>query len=159
METYNHFDFGQTIADHIAGIDHYLKASSEQDPEDLNSQISQLSGTLLIAVDGKDSTYEYHQASVLSQVSSYCFLILSQTEAGNPDSVYAAQYVGQTLAEEIIVELLSHYEAETRGLGDLIPDSFETHGIGPMGDCYHGILLSYDVRQELTYSRNPDLWQ
>lgn len=159
METYNHFDFGQMIADHLIGIDHYLKASSEQDPEDMHSRISQLSGTLLIAVDGKDSTYEYHQASTLSQVSSYCFLILSQTEAGDPDSLFRAQLIGKDLGEEIICELLRHYEAGTSGLGDLIPESFESHGIGPMGDCYHGLLVSFDVRREITYQPNEQLWR
>ncbi len=159
METYNHFDFGQLIADHLCGIGHYLKASSEQDPEDLHSRISQLGGTLLVAVDGKDSTYEYRQASTLSQVSSYCFIVLTQTEAGNPESVYRAQLIGQALTEEIIGELMRHYEAESDGLADLLPESFETHGIGPMGDGYHGVLLSFDVRREITYSLNPDLWR
>lgn len=159
METYNHFDFGQMIAEHLVGIDHYLKASSEQDPEDMHSRISQLSGTLLIAVDGKDSTYEYHQASTLSQVSSYCFLVLTQTEAGNPESLFQAQQIGQTMAEEIIGFLMGYYEMDKFGLGDLLPDSIESHGIGPMGDCYHGLLVSFDVRREIRCSINWQLWR
>lgn len=159
MDTYNHFEYGEALANGLAWVDCFLRASSEQDPEDIHEKISRLKGCLLVAVDGKDSGFEYNQSEVLNEQANYCFLLLQQTEAGNPDSVYAAQVKCKRLAREITVRMMADYCVMANGLADLIPDSFELHGIGPMGTSFHGVALSFAVGENWDYQLDPVMWR
>lgn len=159
MDMYKHFQYGETLAAGLKWVDSFLRASSEQDPEDIHAKISQLRGCILVAVDGKDSGFEYHQSEVLNEQANYCFLLLQQTEAGNPESVYAAQEKCKRLAREITARMMEDYCTMTNGLADLIPESFELHGIGPMGDNFHGVVLSFAVGDNWNYQLDPEMWR
>lgn len=159
MDIYNHFEYGKALADRLVWVDEFLRASSEVDPEDINEKISSMRGCILVAVDGKDSSFDFNQSEVLNEQANYCFLLLNQTEAGNPETIYAAQEKCKRLAREITACMMRDYSGMSNGLEALIPESFEIHGIGPMGDNFHGVILSFAVGTNWNYSLDSVMWK
>lgn len=156
---YDHFEYGRMLADGLAWVDGFLTASSEQDPEDMHAKISGLKGCVLVAVDGKDSAFGYNESEVLNEQANYCFLVLGQTEAGNTGSVYVAQNKCKRVAREIVARMMRDYTVGENGLECLFAETFEIHGVGPMGDNFHGVVLSFAVGGNWNYMLDGEMWR
>ena len=156
---YNHDQYGDMLANALVDIKYSLHASSQADPASVDEQISKLAGGVLVSVDGKDGEISYSGAESLNLGGQYTFLVLFPTVTGNEQSVLSALNKAKALAKEIIKKMMLDYEAGSSLLSELDPTSFEVHGIGPLGDCHHGVALFFVVGENFGFGLNPAMWK
>lgn len=156
---YDHFDYSESLSEKLKGIDQYMQGVTEADPEDVNDKISKMKGRILIGVDGKDSTFDYHYSEAVNEVADYSMLIIQRTKSGNAQEIFTATKECKVYAEEIVKRMMLDFSDGINGLQDLIPESFEIHGCGPLGLTFYGVVLSFSVRTNWYYKLNQEMWK
>ena len=93
---YDHFAYGEALASSFKDISHtpdkrrFFTAFGLEDLTNLNDQLSSVTGTILIAVDGCESESEDNEADGLNDKQIYSFIVAMNTVSGKPDSINQA---------------------------------------------------------------------
>jgi hypothetical protein len=164
MSKYNHYSYCEMLATRLKPIGHttnerrFFRATEQDSPEELATRISAAQGTILVAIDGADSSFSMPNSDLLVEKPAYSLLLLSQTESDNTDSIFAAQQSCRQIAKEIIAKMLEDALKYLNGLEFVDGNSFKVGGIGPVGDNFYGVNMSYTFIQGTPYSLTPGMW-
>jgi len=165
MDRYKHFEYGEQLASKLKAIQNgekdkgFFEATEQEDLPALNERISSASGTILIAVDTGESSFDWQNSDSLMEKPHYAFAIVQQTTSGDVDSIISAQQSCKKIAKEIIAKMLQDAHARKSGLEYLERGSFYIKGFGPVGDNFYGVMLFFFFNQGVNYTLNPDMWE
>ena len=88
---YDHFAYGEALASSLKDISHtpqrrrFFTAFGLEDLTNLDDNLSSVTGTILIAVDGCESDSEDNGADAINDKQVYSFIVAQNTNSGNPD--------------------------------------------------------------------------
>lgn len=157
---YNHFQYGAILATSLKAIPHttekprYFTAFGLEDLVTLEQQLSSVTGTILIAVDGFESHTENNGADALTEVAEYSFIVAQNTLSTRPDSIAQAATRSRELCKAIRNHLL-----QDATLSGYLQRSTQINGIGPIGDNFYGTILTFTIATPEPFTTNPDYWQ
>lgn len=159
MEQYDHFKYGEHIARHLKPISHtdknpkFFPAFGLEDLYQFDEKLSSVTGTILIAVDGLESNSDDNGADSLNDHHSYSFIIARNTDSDRSATITAAAKDCSVLAKQIR-NLLFH----APNLADTIERKTEITGIGPIGDNFYGVILTFTLRTPEDFFIDQTFW-
>ncbi len=157
---YNHFEYGKMLADKLKPIQgRYYKATEQTEMQELSVQLSEAKDTILIAVDGAESSFSFPNSDSLLEYPKYSFAIVSQTDSSDVQTVLNAQNKCKEFAKQIIAKMLQDAIKYKNGLEFVDGGSFKIAGMGPVGDNFYGVLLTISFSQGISYCLNKSMWE
>lgn len=159
METYNHFDYCEQMAMQLKAIGHtrhkprYFKANGLEDLYNFDDKLSSVRGTILIAIDGYESSSTNNGADALTDTLQYSIILAQNTNSNRPESIDSAFVHCRQLAKQVRNRLLNDPE-----LAEIIDRNTQINGIGPIGDNYYGVILSFSCSEAEEYFVDESYW-
>lgn len=154
---YNHFAYGEALASQLKDISHtpqkkrFFTAFGLEDLINLDDNLSSVTGTILIAVDGQESESEDNGADGLNDKQVYSFIVARNTITGQPDTINQAARHCKLICKQIRNKLLTD-----SSLAGYIDRNTQINGIGPIGDNFYGAVLTFflNVSEEFFVDSN-----
>lgn len=138
----------------------YFSASTLNDMNEIEESVSQMNGTILIAMDSCNSSFLFPDSDSLLEVPEYSFVILTQTnKSENENAVEHSQLACKRLAKQIIARMLQDANRYKHGLQYIKGSSFKIEGIGPISDNFYGVELSFLFEKPENYTINSEMWE
>lgn len=162
---YNHFEYGEKLARKLIPIghtdedEHYLPSDEVEEIFDLNSRMSDLAGMVLVAIDGHNSDFLYPGDDKLVEIPQFFFAIVNSTDSSDINTIHSAKTRCKVVAVQIIARMITDHNLNSEGLEMLDISSFTIRGIGPIGDNFYGVILSFTMNGATGYALNPEMWQ
>lgn len=163
MEQYNHFRYGELLAKHLKPIAHsdeqqrFFPATEEEQFLSIEDRISNIKGTILIAIDGSNSDFSW-QPDNMTEKPQYFFVILQNTNSDRTETIFQAQRECRFIAHQIISRMMNDYVHSEYNLMALDPDSFTIRGVGPFADNFFGILVGFNLLNSFNFTLKPEYW-
>lgn len=160
MESYNHFIYGESIARKLKDIGHtderqrFFTAFGLEDLYNFDDKLSSVTGTVLIAVDGCESDSSDNGYDSLNDRTTYSFIVARNTISDRPQTIDQSVACCRILAKQIRNRLLNDPE-----LKQLIDRSTQITGIGPVGDNFYGVVLTYHITEPEVFFVDPIFWK
>ena len=95
----------------------------------------------MLAVDGKDSGFQFRNSDSLMERPAYSLVIAKQTSSSDSDTVFAAQQECKAVMMQVISRMLNDARDYKHRCDLIDPDSFRIEGFGPIGDLFYGVML------------------
>lgn len=146
---YNHHDYIAGLSGSMVTVNHHLRATIEEDPEEINDQLSNLSGFVVISVDGGQTQSYSDENGVLVCANVYQLVVLQQTSASDSQTVIEALCRCRQLAYQFVCRIIQDANNWENGLEGLDIGSMGSQGIGPIGGTFHGIVVEYVVNERI----------
>lgn len=158
---YNHYQYGDRLARQLVSISHsdtdqkFFTAYGLEDLPEIGEQLSAITGTILIAVDGKEATLSHNGSDGYNHFPTYGFIVARSTASDDKSTIRQAADHSEEIIMQIVLRLLEdngthHWNIDT--------SKFEINGIGPIADNFYGVVLSFSLVDHLNTRLNPDLW-
>lgn len=160
MESYNHFTYGESIARKLKDIGHtderqrFFTAFGLEDLYNFDDKLSSVTGTVLIAVDGCESDSSDNGYDSLNDRTTYSFIVARNTISDRPQTRDQAVARCRVLAKQIRNCLLNEPE-----LKQFIDRSTQFTGIGPIGDNFYGVVLTFALIEQEEFFVDPIFWE
>lgn len=164
-QAYNHFEYGEMLATKLKPISHsptdkhFFRATQQDELEELTERISAASGTILIAIDGTQSSLDASKADSLMEQPLYYFAVVQQTDSTNSTTIFEAQSKCKKILIQIVSKMLQDAYINKSGLALLDKSSFLMKGFGPIADNFFGVLMSFSLNEGLNFKLNPEMWE
>jgi len=156
---YNHFEYGKYLAGKLIDITEAFDASSQSDPQSMDEKITRINGGVFVSVDSKDGMINYSGSECMSLGSAYIFLVLFPVASGNSEAEKQVLEKAKAIAKQIVKKMMLDFESNLSGLEELDPSSFEIHGVGPLGECHHGVAIVFEVGESFGFKLDPTMWR
>lgn len=157
---YDHFEYGEMLAKSLNPIQkRYYKATEQTDMQEFTKQMSEARDIILIAVDGSESSFSFPNSDSLLEYPKYSFAVLSQTDSSEVHTLLNAQKKCKRIAEQIIAKMLQDSKKSTAGLQFVDGGSFKIAGMGPIGDNFYGVLLTFSFSHGISYVLDKSMWE
>jgi len=163
MKNYNHYQYCEALARSLKAISHtdhkcqYFEATEQTELEELEQNISNVSGTILIAIDGQVSSYTFNNDNLIEK-PYYSILIARQTKSTDARTITQSQQFCKQLAAQVIAKMLNDACTYKDGCDRIDPNSFTVEGFGPIADLFYGVILSFTMDVGINYELKPDYW-
>ena len=163
---YNHFEYGELLSRKLKPIvdsadeKRYYTCSESDSLMSLIDRLSSVKGIVLLAMDGRNSDFEYREGDSLLKIPQYFFMMLQPAPNDNSDRILAAQEYCEKICLQIqayMMHELSH-PIKTTPMKCLEPDSFTIRGIGPIGDNLYGAIIGFNLKMGINYELDGDMW-
>lgn len=160
METYNHFTYCETLARRLKAIAHtddrsrFFTAFGIEDLYNFDDKLSSVVGTILIAVDGHESDSTDNGADTLTDHRAYSIIIARNTINDRPHTISQAAEHARVLAKQIRNKLLN--EPHLQGI---IDRGTQITGIGPIGDNFYGVILTFSLSEPEEFIIDQTYWE
>jgi hypothetical protein len=157
---YNHFEYGLTLATHLKHIRHteqkprYFTAFGIEDLYNFTDKISRIVGYILIAVDGSEADSKDNGADALTDTRVYSFIVAGSTMSGNPSSQTDKVTITTRIAKQIRNRLL-----QDPNLSYSINRNTQINGIGPIGDNFYGVMLTFSLDVPEPFEIDQSFWE
>ena len=157
IDDFNFFSYAESLAKQLVAIGHsderqrFFTAFGLEDLVSFTDRLSSLEGFVMIAVDGYESDSDDNRADALDETRHYGIIICRNTVDGDPLSFSRAFQQSENLCRQV----------RNRMFLDLRPDidrSTQINGIGPIGDCFYGCLLSFTMSSTEGFLVDDDYW-
>lgn len=161
---YKHFDYSEMLARSLKEIGHtnsktkFYRATAQTELQELEQNISNVSGTILIAIDEHISYFDYKDSDSLIEKPIYSIVIAKQTKATDTRTIFAAQENCKALAKQAISKMLRDAHVYVAGCDKIDPASFFIEGFGPIGGLFYGVILSFSLTEGINYELKPEYW-
>ena len=159
MEIYDHFATGETFATQLKGITHtsehprFFTAFGIEDLYDFEDKLSSVSGTILIAIDGNESDTNDNCADSLIDRAAYSFVVARNTNSDRTVTIL------QTVREcKLIAKQIRNRLFLTPSLQGIIDHATQITGIGPIGDNFYGVILTFYLDTPEDYFIDINYW-
>ena len=161
METkpYDHFEYGEALARRLKPIGHtdrrprFFTAFGLEDLYNFEDRMSRVDGMVLIAVDGQEMESGWNRADCLQDVWTYSFILAENTRRDRPDTIDRAVARCREAAMQVRAYLLNDPE-----LAYTLNREMELNGIGPIGDGFYGVVLTFRLEEYPDQAIHPELW-
>ena len=156
---YNHFTYCEQLARHLKEIAHtdarprYFTAFGLEDLYNFEDRLSGVTGTVMIAVDGQENESADNGADALSDNDTYSIIIARNTQRDRPKTVDEAVASCKLLAKQVRNFLLADPDLTYQ-----IDRNTAINGIGPIGDGFYGVVLSYRIVSYNSFYVEPEYW-
>lgn len=160
MEPYNHFTYGELIARRLKAISHtddrprFFTAFGIEDLYNFDDKLSSVTGTILIAVDGHESDSTDNGFDSLYDRRSYSYIVARNTINDRPETINQAADQCRLLAKQIRNRLFNE-----QCLKSVIDRNTQITGIGPIGDNFYGVILSFALNENEDFYIDPTYWK
>lgn len=164
MDTYNHFEYSEWIARHLNGIGHqdgschFLRSDETEEISDLEERMSVISDTVLIAIDGLNSSFDWHNDENLMNTPQYYTAIVKHVDIGNIDAIHSVKADCKSLMMELISRMMQDFAYGNEGMEFLDPSSMTIQGIGPIADNFYGVMLGFSVNNPTSFKIDTSKW-
>lgn len=163
MEQYNHFQYGELLAKQLRSIAHtddqqrFFPATEEEQFLSIEDRLSNIKGTILIAIDGSNSDFSW-QSDNMTEKLQYFFIVLKNTNSERTETIMDAQKECRLIAHQIIARMMNEQFSSNYSLTTLDPDSFTIRGVGPLADNFYGVLIGFNLLNSFNYTIKPEYW-
>ncbi len=164
MDTYNHFEYSEWLARHLAPIKHtdaechFLRSDEVEEISDLEERISSIRNYVLVAIDGHNSDFSWIRSDNLVNTPQYFIAVLRQSASGNIDALHAAKAECQGILMQVICRMMLDWNEERSGLQFLDVDSMTMRGVGPMGQNFYGVMLGFNLQKPVKFFIDESMW-
>lgn len=160
MEPYNHFTYGEQTARRLKAISHtddrprFFTAFGIEDLYNFDDKLSSVTGTILIAVDGHESDSTDNGFDSLNDRRSYSYIVARNTINDRPETINQAVDQCRLIAKQIRNRLFNE-----QCLKSVIDRNTQITGIGPIGDNFYGVILSFSLNENEDFYIDPTYWK
>ena len=157
---YNHFTYGTLLATKHKSLTptHYFTCSESDNLQSLVERLSSVHSTILIALDGKNSDFDFNESERLTKRPQYFFMVLAPAALDNSNAILAAQAKCEAIALQLQARMMLDHRKYLNGLTCLLPGTFTIRGIGPVGDNLFGVIMGFNVEYGVTYTIDNTQW-
>lgn len=161
---YNHFQYCEDLARRLKAIAHadsdchYFRATEQTELREFEDNLSSAHGMIMIAIDGKDSGFQFRNSDSLMEQPAYIIIIAKQALASDSDTVFAAQEESKAVMMQVISRMLNDARVYKHGCDLVDPDSFRIGGFGPIGDLFYGVILWFSLDEGVNFEIKPEMW-
>lgn len=161
---YNHFEFCEALArklrpvGHTDGDRHFFRATENTAPQELYDRISSAHGMIMVAIDGIDEDYSWPGSDSLMVKPGYSIVVAKQTQGNDTNTIFQAQRESHLVMRECMAKMLQDAAVYKNGCEFIDAGSFFVEGIGPLGDLFYGVILSFTLDHGVEYKLNPEMW-
>ena len=159
METYNHFEYGEKLARRLKPVCHtdhrprFFTAFGLEDLYNFEDRMSRVDGMVLIAVEGQEMDSNWNRGDCLQDVWTYSFIFAENTRRDRPDTIDRAVHHCREVAMQVRAHLLNDPQ-----LTNTLDREMTMNGIGPIGDGFYGVVLTFRLEEYPDWEINPELW-
>ena len=163
MEAYNHFAYGLELTQKMKlfklnAAKSFHKAPNSDTLASISNRLSDINYPVLVAIDGKDSTFEDNDAEALIKHPKFFFMLLKPAENDNPESILNAQEECEKNALQIQAKLIADSRKYVKGLTGLDLSSFSIASIGPIGENLSGVIMGFELGHGIDTKLIADYW-
>ena len=159
METtpYDHYAYCEQLARTLKAVGHtdqrprYFTAFGLEDLYNFEDRLSAVTGMVLIAVDGTEMDSAGNRADGLADTYTYSIILAKNTQRDRPDTI--AQAVRESRETALQVRNLLRLDPD---LHHYLGLEMQMNGIGPIGDGFYGVMLTYTVTDYPDYTIDTD---
>ncbi len=161
---YNHFSYMEKLARRLKAVAHtdndchFFRATEQTELEELTANISSVHGTIIIAIDGSDISFNNPDSDNLVARPEYMVVVASQTESTDSATIIDAQKKCSEISLQIIAKILQDAQAFQNGCRYVDEKSFNVEGIGPIADNFYGVILSFSLEVGLNFQIDAEMW-
>jgi len=162
--SYNHIEYMEAIATILKDIAHtsdelrFFKSTSLASMDGLLAHIGVAKLPALIAEDQSDSGFIDNTSNNILDRAFYSFYVLYPASPGDDSKIFEARDNAKATAKKIISKMRKDAAEWNYGLKDLEVSSFRFMGIGPLGDCGYGVMVSFTIIEDSDTDYNDDDW-
>jgi len=163
MEQYDHFAYALDLTqkmklfkDHV--FDSFYTAPNSYSLASISARLSSIAYPILVAIDGRDSTFGYNDAESLIKKPQYFIMILQPAPSDDTAAILAAQKVCEANCLQIQARLISEAWKYKNGLTGLELGSFTLSSIGPLGENLYGEIMGFSLAHGIDHKIDPDFW-
>ena len=160
MEQYSHYEYGELLANKLKPISHtpehphFFSAFGFEDLFGFEDKLSNVTGMVLIAVDGMESESSDNNGDGLTDRNEYSFIVARNTNSSRPETINQAALDCKVIAKQIRNRLF-----HDPTLKYSISRTTRINGIGPIGDNFYGVVLTFSLREPEDFFINSDFWE
>ncbi|WP_303071482.1 hypothetical protein [Bacteroides nordii] len=121
---------------------------------DFEDRLSCVSGTILIAIDSNESDTTDNRADSLIDRAAYSFVVARNTNSDRTSTIQESVRKCKLIAKQIRNRLFL-----TPSLQGIIDHNTQITGIGPIGDNYYGVILTFYLETPESYFIDPNYWK
>lgn len=163
MEQYDHFAYGLNLVKKMTlfqpkAENSYHKAPNSDTLLSISNRLSEINHPVLVAIDGKDSTFADNEAESLVKKAQFFFMILKPANTDDPSAILAAQAECEANCLQIQTLMKLHSRKYQFGLIGLQLGSFTLASIGPIGDNLYGEIMGFTIESGVTTKIIEDFW-
>lgn len=160
---YNHYQYCETLARSLKAISHtdhkckYFEATEQTELQQLEQNISNASGTILIAIDGQLSNYAFNDDNLIEK-PFYSIVIARQTKSTDARTITQSQQYCKSLASQIMARMLNDAHHYLHECDKIDASTFTTEGFGPIAGVFYGVILSFTLAEGRSFEIDKDYW-
>ena len=153
---YNHFGFCEEMARTLRAVAHtnqrkrFFKASGGEWLADVEDRLSDISGTVLIAVDSGEMDTRGNGAEGVEDDWKFFVILAQATDNDHPDTVHDALRSCRQLAVAVRNVLFRRYP--------MMPRTVSIFPVGPMADNFYGAALEFIMPAYDNYAPDATLF-
>lgn len=161
---YNHFQYSEKICKQLKPFNwsednqSFFRATEQTELEELNANISNAAGMVMIALKPQVSTFSWNNSDNLVENPAFSLVIAKQTSSSDTDTIFAAQEECDIVTRQIIARMLCDARDYVDGCNFIDFNSIITQGIGPIGPSFYGIIMMFNTTGGISYKLNEELW-
>jgi len=136
----------------------FHKAPNSDTLASISNQLSNIHYPILVAIDGRDSTFEDNEAEALLKKPQYFFMLLTPAKQDDPSDILLAQETCEKNALQIQAKMIKDSRDYSNGLTGLLISTFTIASIGPIGDNLYGVIMGFRLEHGIEYKVIAEYW-
>lgn len=163
MEQYDHFAYALDLTkkmklfkDHVD--DSFFTAPNSDSLASISARLSSINYPVLVAIDGRDSTFDYNDAESLIKKPQFFIMILQPAPTDDTNAILTAQRVCEANCLQIQARLIFDSLKYKNGLIRLELASFTFSSIGPLGENLYGEIMGFVNPNGIDKNIDPAFW-
>lgn len=159
MDIYNHFSYGEQLAIRLRSISHtpekprFFEAFGLEDLYNLDDKLSNVTGMILIAVNGYESESRDNGGDGLNDALQYSFIVARNTISDRPQTITSAFEECRPVCKQIRNVLFQDPQ-----LSYAIDRNTQINGIGPIGDNFYGCMITFTIHEAEDFFIDATFW-
>ncbi len=158
------YQYGEMLARSLKAINHtdhkcqYYQATEQTELQELEQNISNASGTILIAIDGQMSGYAFENDNLIEK-PMHSIVIAKQTKATDARTITAAQKECKQIMDQVIARMLNDACLYNDHCDKIDVNTMTVDGFGPIAGVFYGVILTFTLNEGVNYMIKSDYWK
>lgn len=158
-KTYDHYAYCEQVARTLKAVGHddqrprFFTVFGLEDLYNFEDKLSAVTGMVLIAVDGTEMDSTDNRADGITDTYTYSIILAKNTQRDRPDTI--AQAIRQCQVAALQVRNLLRLDPDLQYSLGL---EMQLNGIGPIGDGFYGVMLTFTVTDYPDYTIDEKQW-
>jgi hypothetical protein len=163
-DTYNHIDYMEDVATKLVDILHtptkprYFKSTGLASLDGLLANIGKAVLPALVAEDQCDLNLIDNTSDNILARPYYAFYVLYPASPNDDNKIFDARKKALATAKKVVAKMRNDYRYGNYGLINLEVGSFRFMGVGPLGDCGYGVMVTFTIIEDSDTAYNETDW-